>query len=342
MRKLVTVVFALLAFAAVPAFAQEEAGTIADVVVASTEAETPEFSILLAAVSAADPAFLETLSNADANVTVFAPTDAAFGALLEELGMTAEEVLGNAELLNSVLAYHVVPGAFNAEAVVALDGALLGTMLADAPLMISAADGSVMVNDATVVTADVAASNGVVHVIDRVLLPPMDGEAMASEEAPMTEPAGSIADLVVASTEAETPEFATLLAAVSAADPSILDTLTNGGPYTVFAPTDAAFAGLLESMSTTAEELLANTELLNTVLAYHVVPGIFSAETVAGAVGSAEAGVNVATLLPGAFVTLTAGDETVRVNDANIIATDVLATNGVVHVIDTVILPPMQ
>jgi branched-chain amino acid transport system substrate-binding protein len=142
--------------------------TIADIVVASTSAETPEFTVLLAAVAAADPSILEALSNPDAELTVFAPTDAAFMAALEALGMDAATVLADTELLNSVLTYHVIEGAV-------MSGDLSTMMvptLNGAELSITVSDSGVMVNDANVVTADIVASNGVIHVIDAVLLPP--------------------------------------------------------------------------------------------------------------------------------------------------------------------------
>lgn len=337
MRKLFILVCVAL-FAVVPAFAQDMEPTIAEIVVASTEAETPEFTVLLAAVGAADPAFLETLSDPEANVTVFAPTDAAFTAALEALGLTAEELLANTDLLNTVLAYHVVPGTFDAAAVVGLDGSVLGTTLRGQGLAIAVDGEMVMVNDSMVVAADVAASNGIVHVIDAVLVPTMD-EAMAESEM-MADTAGTIADTVIASAGAEAPEFTVLLAAVTAADPSVLDELTNGGPYTVFAPTDAAFAAALEALGLTAEELLADTELLTGVLAYHVVPGYFAAGTVVELAGMSEAGISVATLA-GAPVTITLDGESVMVNDATVVATDVVADNGIIHVIDSVLLPPM-
>ena len=350
MRKVWLSLFAVLLVSTVallPAAAQDAPGTIADIVVASTTAETPEFTVLLAAVQAADPAIIELLSNPDANVTVFAPTDAAFTVALEALGVTAEELLGNTELLNQVLMVHVVPGRFDAAAVTALDGALLGTRLNETALAVRLDGESVRINDATVVAADVAASNGIVHVIDAVLLPPMDDadmmDDMAAEEAMddmgMME-VGTIAEVVVGSTSAETPEFTILLAAVQAADPSILVTLSGPGPYTVFAPTDAAFAAALEALGVTAEELLSNTELLNSVLAYHVVPGHFTAETVIAVAG--EMGANVATLLAGDTVSITVVDGAVMVNDATVVAADVHASNGLVHVIDAVLLPPME
>jgi basic membrane lipoprotein Med (substrate-binding protein (PBP1-ABC) superfamily) len=142
--------------------------TIAEIVVASTSAETPEFTVLLAAVAAADPSILEALSNPDAELTVFAPTDAAFMAALEALGMDAATALADTELLNSVLTYHVVEGAV-------MSGDLSTMMvptLNGAELSITVSDSGVMVNDANVVTADIVASNGVIHVIDAVLLPP--------------------------------------------------------------------------------------------------------------------------------------------------------------------------
>jgi len=348
MRKvsLLIVVLAMLALSVVPSFAQEEPGTIADIVVASTEAETPEFSILLAAVSAADPAFLELLSSSDAGVTVFAPTDAAFAAAFEALGVAPEDVLADPDLLNAVLAYHVVPAALTAESVVALDGGYVGTFLADAPLMISVGeDGSVMVNEATVVMADVLASNGVVHVIDSVLLPEMDEEA-AEEEMAM-EDMGTVADIVVASTEAETPEFTTLLAAVSAADPAILAGLSGGmeagaQPITVFAPTDAAFASAFEQLGLNPADVLANPDLLNSVLLYHVLPGEFSAETLIELAGMSEEGAIIATVLPGTAVQVTTDGTAVMVNGVNVAMADVYADNGVIHAIDGVLLPPTE
>lgn len=351
MRKVIVLlsVLALLVVGMVPSFAQDEPGTIADIVVASTSAETPEFTVLLAAVQAADPVFLETLSNPDARVTVFAPTDAAFTAALEALGLTAEELLGNSALLNTVLGYHVVPGVFDAASVVSLDGALLGTILPETALAISLDGESVKVNDATVVAADVTASNGVVHVIDTVLVPANVNDIVASmtemmEMTPdpmMTAPV-SIAETVVAATSAETPEFTTLLAAVQAADPAVLTTLSGAGQYTVFAPTDAAFAAAFESMGVTAADVLADSANLTNILLYHVIPGKFSAATVIAVAGESEEGVKVATLLPGTTVTIKVVDGAVMVNDATVASPDVAVSNGVVHVIDGVLLPPTE
>lgn len=150
--------------------------------------------------------------------------------------------------------------------------------------------------------------------------------------------APTIAEIVVSSAESETPEFATLLAAVSAANPAVLEELSDPEEnYTVFTPTDAAFAAALEALGVSAEDLLADTETLTQILLYHVVPGELGASTV---VAVAADGVDVATALPGTIVTVTASDAGVTVNDANVIATDIFGTNGVIHVIDAVLLPP--
>lgn len=346
MRRFTLLLIVILAFGAfaVPAFAQDEpAQTIAEIVVASTGAETPEFTILLAAVGAADPAFLEVLSNPEASVTVFAPTDAAFAAAFEALGVTPADVLGNADLLNTILAYHVVPGAFDAASLVAIvaDDAtpILGTFLAEQGLVLSSNMGEgLLVNESNVVAADVMATNGIVHVIDAVLVPNLDA-AMMEDDMMMEAPTQNIAEIVVASAGADAPQFTTLLAAVLAADPSILETLSNGGPYTVFAPTDEAFAAALAALGMSAEDVLADQALLTSVLAYHVIPGTFSAATVVAAAG--EEGFSAATLLPGTTLSIMVSDGSVMVNDATVIATDVYATNGVIHVIDGVLLPPM-
>jgi uncharacterized surface protein with fasciclin (FAS1) repeats len=140
----------------------EEVGTIVDVAIAN------DFTTLVAAVQAAE--LVDALSG-PGPLTVFAPTDEAFEALLADLGLTAEELLADTELLESVLTYHVIPDEVLAETVVTLDGAEVET-LNGATVTISVDGDTVMVNDATVTAVDVVASNGVVHVIDKVLVPP--------------------------------------------------------------------------------------------------------------------------------------------------------------------------
>ena len=141
----------------------EAPGTIVEVAVGSGA-----FPTLVAAVQAAG--LVDVLSG-EGPFTVFAPTEEAFAAALGALGMSAEDLLGDTELLTAVLAYHVLPVAAPAEVVVTLDGQSVATV-GGAEVAISVDGASVMVNDASVVAADIMASNGVIHVIDAVLLPP--------------------------------------------------------------------------------------------------------------------------------------------------------------------------
>ena len=146
---------------------QAPSPTIVDTAI-SVNDETGEFSILIAALGAADPSIIQMLSSRG-QYTVFAPTDAAFVALLEELNTTAEDVLGNEELLNTVLTYHVVPGKRMSGDVIA--SSRLRTLNGDFLFQDSGVLTDVNGRDASIVAVDVVASNGVIHVIDRVVLP---------------------------------------------------------------------------------------------------------------------------------------------------------------------------
>ena len=149
---------------------------------------------------------------------------------------------------------------------------------------------------------------------------------MAAESSMAAEP-GTIVDVAVAA-----GSFTTLVAAVQAA--GLVETLSGPGPFTVFAPTDEAFAAALESLGLTAEELLADTETLTSILTYHVIAGEVPSSQVVTMNGQSAATVN------GAEVTITVEGDTVKVNDATVTAVDVEASNGVIHVIDSVLLPP--
>jgi len=176
----------------------EELSTITEIVVAAATAEEDaEFTTLLAAVEASGT--VADLLNEDGPFTVFAPTDAAFEATLEQMGMSAEDLLASTISVQSTLSYHVLDGAFLAEDVIGLieeseDGEVMVPTLLGAPLTISLDDdGNVIINGTTmVIDTDIMASNGVVHVIDMVLLPAQmpagapdapDGDAEATEEA---------------------------------------------------------------------------------------------------------------------------------------------------------------
>jgi uncharacterized surface protein with fasciclin (FAS1) repeats len=138
--------------------------------------------------------------------------------------------------------------------------------------------------------------------------------------------APSAKDIVTVATEAGS--FTTLLAAVQAA--GLVETLQGPGPFTVFAPTDEAFAKLPAG---TVEALLANPEALRAVLTYHVVPGrVMAADVVRSNGGTPQT-------VQGQTLRIRVVDGKVMVNDATVVAADVSASNGVIHVIDTVVLP---
>ena len=263
------------------------------------------FTTLAAALGAAD--LVDTLKG-EGPFTVFAPTDDAFAKLPE--GTVATLLLPeNLEQLKSILLYHVVSGKVPAADVVTLTGA--DTVLGEA-VTIKVEDGKVYLNDTVqVIITDVEASNGVIHVIDSVLLPP-----------------AKLVDIV--DTAVADGRFTTLAAALGAAD--LIETLKGEGPFTVFAPTDDAFAKLPEG---TVETLLLpeNLEQLKSILLYHVVGGKVMAKDVVT--------LTSADTVLGEAVTIKVDDGKVYLNDTiEVIITDVEASNGVIHVIDAVLLPP--
>ncbi len=284
----------------------EAAQTIVEIAAADER-----FSTLVAAVQAADLA--ETLSG-EGPFTVFAPTNDAFAALPEG---TLDTLLmpENKQQLVDILTYHVVPGKVMAADVVELSEA--DTVLGQ-PVSIRTDMGNVYVNDAQVIITDIEASNGVIHVIDSVLLPQTD-EAAGSDSEMM-----DIVDTAVAD-----GRFTTLAAALGAAD--LIETLKGEGPFTVFAPTDDAFAALPEG---TVDSLLLpeNKDQLTSILTYHVVAGkVMAADVVE---------LTEAETVQGSPVQIRVEDGKVFINDAEVIITDIETTNGVIHVIDSVILPP--
>ncbi|MCB9866624.1 MAG: fasciclin domain-containing protein [Phycisphaerales bacterium] len=261
--------------------------------IVETAVAAGQFKTLVAAVQAAG---LVDVLKSDGPFTVFAPTDEAFARLPEG---ALDGLLKNPDALRSVLLYHVVPGKVMAADVVKLTTAK--TALGQS-VTIDAANG-VHVDNAAVVKADVPASNGVIHVIDAVILPKNDIIEAARA-------AGS---------------FKTLLKAIEAA--GLADTLRGEGPFTVFAPTDEAFAKL---GAPTIAALLQDKAKLAAILTYHVVPGrVMAADVVK---------LTEAKTVQGQHITIDATDG-VMVDNAKVIKADVPATNGVIHVIDTVIIP---
>jgi len=316
----------------------DDMGTIVDIAVGN-----PDFSTLVTAVTAAG--LVDVLADPDAEWTVFAPTNAAFDALPEGV---LEMVLADNELLTRILTYHVVEGIVTSDQIStmmapsmemgAVGGDLLGGQL-DVKLN---ADGTVTVNNSNVIAADIMASNGVIHVIDAVLLPEdvaaVVAEAYAAEAeaaaaaAPAPAAGGTIVDIAVGN-----PDFSTLVTAVTAAD--LVDVLADPeAQWTVFAPTNAAFDALPEGV---LEMVLADKELLTRILTYHVMQGVVTSDQVSTMMApSMEMGAVGGDLMGSELDVKFFEDGKITVNDANIILADVLASNGVIHAIDAVLLPP--
>ena len=278
--------------------------------IVQTAQANAQFSILVEAVTAAGLG--ETLSGAGP-FTVLAPTNDAFAKLLTELNINKAALLANKPLLTAVLTYHVVPSQVLkaqvplGKAIKTVQGDIFKVDTKGADLVIT--DGRN--RNAKITATDILTTNGVIHQIDTVLLP---------------------ADKTIVQTaQALAPEFSILVEAVVAAN--LAGTLNGAGPYTVFAPTNAAFAAALTELGLTKAQLLANTALLQKVLTYHVVSGrVLKADV---PVGTPIFTVQGETFNVNAALAIT--DKRARV--ANITATDVLASNGVIHVIDKVILP---
>jgi uncharacterized surface protein with fasciclin (FAS1) repeats len=304
------------------------ATTITDIVQDAAEAEEPEFTVLLAALEAAE--FDDILAERGP-YTVFAPTDEAFMNMLEATGSDAETLLSDTERLTEVLQYHIVPGEFQSFQLEALDGEALATLAYGTSLSVSSADG-VMVNDASVINADVQAANGIVHAIDTVLVPTGSLEFSPNLDEMGTLPtvANNITDL----NENYDQDYTLFLGAVEAA--GLLDLLDDESlVFTVFAPTDSAFEELLLQLGITAEDMLANEALVKDVVSYHIVPGRFY-ETHLSTLDGTLLGTNML----GTALRIRLGESGATVNGVTIANSDIDSTNGVIHGINGVFLPP--
>lgn len=280
-----------------------------------------DFTALLAAVDKAG--ISGTLTDPNANLTVLAPTNAAFASLATQLGFAdagAMVTALSAADLGKILSYHVVPGVRYASDLKA-GGASLPTAYnfggEAAKLVLNTSNGVVITDavlaNATVTKADVHADNGIIHAVDKVLVPP-----------------GVLNVVQMAQTNPAT--FSSLVGAVVAT--GLAPTLSGTGPFTVFAPTNAAFAAAPTGL-TTAQ--------LTSVLTYHVLSGQVLSTGI-------PFGTPVATLATRNLAGATVPAQTITINSnltitdstataASIVATDVRASNGVIHVIGKVLIP---
>ena len=271
----------------------------------------PSLSILVSALSKF-PDLVTTLSGTG-QFTVFAPTNDAFTALLGAVGQTNLNDIPES-VLKSLLQYHVLTS-----------GAVLSTQLTAGSVATAGSEsiavttsGGIRINGTTkVVMADVKTSNGVVHIVDQVLVPPTIARFVNT----VVEPAYF------------NKNFSTLVAAVTAASPSIMETLLSSTKKTLFAPTNDAFAAA--GMTS-----LPSRAVLHAVLAYHVIGSEVKASQLPALAAPSNSAI---TTLGGLFYLSNRGSNGVFINGTTrVVATDIMADNGVVHVIDRTLLPPSQ
>lgn len=282
-----------------------------------------DFSVLVEAVIAAD--LVDTLQSAGP-FTVFAPTNDAFVNFLEANNLTKEELLAS-ENLADILTYHVLSGNVSSTAAVEVaqsDSSIINMVNGDS-IALSYVNETLSVNTSTVIIADVSASNGVIHAIDKVLVPPTPSASNADVACSATNetPLKTLAQIAI-----DDANFSTLVTAVTSADESILSALSSDGALTLFAPTNAAF----EKLGDTLDTVLANQELLNSILLNHVYAGKVDSITAFSLNGA------TVDALEGQL-TLSINSGNLLVNDSVVTVTDIEACNGIVHVIDTVITP---
>jgi len=289
---------------------QEKKAEMAQTDIVETAMGAGQFKTLIAAAKAAG--LVETLKG-EGPFTILDPTDEAFEKLPKG---TVETLLKeeNRDKLKQILLYHVVSGNVKSTDVVKLKDA--ATAMGE-KVMIKVDGQNVMFNESKLVKADIACSNGVIHVIDTVLIPGQDSGTMTSSKK-------DIVDTAVGA-----GKFNTLVAAVKAA--GLVETLKGEGPFTVFAPTDEAF----KKIPTEKLQMLLkpeNKQKLQTILTYHVVSGdVLAADVVK---------LKNAKTVNGKEVKITVTDKKeVMINGAKVIKTDIRCGNGVIHVIDAVMMP---
>lgn len=360
MRKLslLLTLIALALLAGMPLSAQEEATpevtpemtaealpggsmTIGELVIGAAGDVPAQFTGLLAAIEAADPTGLEALTSPATQVTVFAPSDAAFADWQEFVGEEFSQVMASPAVLTNILTFHIVPGVYTVDDLTGLldvnEGrtVTLPTLNGQYIDISGSTGGSILINGAplNMDMANISASNGIVHVIDAVVFP--DDRTI---DQIIVEMAG----------DEETPEFTTLLSALSAANPAVLEALADpDAELTLFAPTDTAFA-LLDA--DTLNDILQDQQTLTSVLLYHVVNGRiyaadFSAQLNSGtapawSAGLAEDGsLQIITAHPDAATATLTTEGGTFINGAQVVLTNIDAVNGVIHVIDAVLMP---
>ena len=299
----------------------------------ATAVSTGEHTSLVAALAHAN---LVGVLSGDGPYTVFAPTDSAF----EEIGLNLSDYDTDEEneTLAKILSYHVTMGSVMSSELE--DGMEINSLIQEPITVNIYGQGAVVLNgESSVTTADVETSNGIIHIIDKVLIPPSmspdtpsEGEIcynMDTHTVDLTKTEETCEDMWVAAVDIPTTAAATtihtsLVAAIAKAN--LTETLKGEGPFTVFAPSDAAFTEAGISLDDLDADTLAN------ILTYHVVSGKVMSTDLSNGM--------MATALNGGTLVFSKSEGNVSVNGANVILANVPVSNGVIHVIDKVMIPP--
>lgn len=336
----------------VPSYAQAQ--DMSDKNIVEIAAANGDFSTLVAAVKAAD---LATTLSGEGPFTVFAPTNDAFADLPEGL-VAALLKPENKATLQKILTYHVVSGKLMAgdvvEGITTSGGNLSAATVAGSNFNVMTMDDAVKIKDGqgavtTVTATDITGSNGVIHVIDRVLLPAdvnpaalLKEKGTAMTESRVKKPTNRSQNLdnSIAKVASGNDNFETLVTALGAA--GFVDMFDSPGEYTVFAPTDAAFDKLPEGTVGTLVKP-ENKEKLQGILAYHVVPARITATQLMAAIEKSN-GYYLFNTVANQTLVASIKDGKVKITDGNgntstVIMTDVDADNGIIHAIDSVLMP---
>jgi uncharacterized surface protein with fasciclin (FAS1) repeats len=340
----------------IPSEGEASIAGMADDRAATAAANNPDLSMF---VSAVDAAGLTAALDGEGPFTLFVPNNAAFEKIPQNV---IDSILADSDLLNSIITYHVVSGEAVAPADLVAGGSI--ETANGGQLQITQEGDTISINggEATVVCGGIPVANGFIYIVDTVLQPPSsdlaaDGSTSVASslllapditavatpgEGPQgplcaslpTDGEGSIAGMAddpAATAAANNPELSTLTTAIEAA--ALVDTLNGEGPFTIFAPSNEAFAAFSQA---DIDAMLADTEQLTSILGYHVVEGeSLSAADLAAA--------GTATTLQGSDLTFTVQpDGTLSINDgaANVACSNIVVGNGTVHIIDQVLIPP--
>lgn len=264
----------------------------------------PQFSILVQALQKAN---LVTTLRGTGPFTVFAPTNAAFNDLFNQLGVSSIDAL-TAEQLTPILLYHVLSGKVESTQLVSGYVSTLSPGPGNLGVSLKVDASTLKLNgNVNITAADISATNGVIHVIDKVLLPP------------------TVVDIALANSS-----FTTLVAALNKAN--LVNALKDDGPFTVFAPTNDAFNALFSDLRVTGIDQIPEDDLTD-ILLYHVVDGNFR---------SNQLSTGEVTTLNGSSISVDVGTSVTINQNTSVVLADVQGTNGVIHVIDKVLLPPSR